>query len=379
MAQDVFLSMIYLGNYADIDTNESNAATENESSLLGTYGSPSAPLSQNITSVESDSPTRFIDADHDTGNGELTYDVGAGTVTVGLDSFVTYFGTVNYADGSTDDIAIDILQMTNGDVFMPAWDDYPQFGEKAIDSITLNSVEFDRWGGFEQSSYDSVTFVCFAAGTRICTPDGAVPVETLAVGDLVMTLDRGPQQILWTGHRKLRFPPSPETQKPIELKKDCIKPGYPRRDLVVSPQHRVLWAGEASQHREDRKEVFVPAHCLTSLRGIRRKAGCRQVAYHTLLLDRHEIIFAEGIGVESFFPGTLGLGTLGPFDRLRLSVALPRFRRLSRSGYGPMARAQIPNKQARSLCKSGPAQVVCAGDTVALHPAPCSISGCGAG
>lgn len=128
MAENVFLSMLFLGNFADIDTNETNDAAENEASLLGTYGSASDPLSADRVSVDSDSPTRFIDADHDTGNGELTYDVGAGTVTVGLDSFVTYNGTVNYADGSSENIVIDIFQMTNGDVFMPAWDNYPQFG-----------------------------------------------------------------------------------------------------------------------------------------------------------------------------------------------------------------------------------------------------------
>lgn len=31
--------------------------------------------------------------------------------------------------------------------------------------------------------------VCFLAGTRIATPEGETPVETLAIGDLVLTAD----------------------------------------------------------------------------------------------------------------------------------------------------------------------------------------------
>ena len=38
---------------------------------------------------------------------------------------------------------------------------------------------------------------CYAPGTMIDTPDGPRAVETLQVGDLVMTLDHGPQSIRW--------------------------------------------------------------------------------------------------------------------------------------------------------------------------------------
>jgi hypothetical protein len=46
---------------------------------------------------------------------------------------------------------------------------------------------------------DYVAPICFVTGTRIATPGGARPVETLAPGDLVMTRDHGAQPLLWTG------------------------------------------------------------------------------------------------------------------------------------------------------------------------------------
>ena len=38
-------------------------------------------------------------------------------------------------------------------------------------------------------------FVCFAKGTWITTPSGQVPIEKLAAGDMVVTMDHGPQPI----------------------------------------------------------------------------------------------------------------------------------------------------------------------------------------
>jgi hypothetical protein len=41
-------------------------------------------------------------------------------------------------------------------------------------------------------------------GTRLRTPDGDVPDEALQVGDLVMTLDHGPQAVRRIGARSVR-------------------------------------------------------------------------------------------------------------------------------------------------------------------------------
>ena len=348
MAQNVFLSMLYLGTHADVDTDESNYLTEDASALLGTYGSASDPLSSHIVSVESDSANKWIDADHSGSGDVLTYDAGSGPVAVGMDSFITYNGTVTYGDGTTENIVIDIVQMANGDLFMPAYDTYTQFGAKPIESITLTSIDGDDWYGFEQAGYDSVQFICFVTGTRIATPQGEVPVEELKVGHLVSTMDCGPQPLLWIGRRRLRFPEAPDTQKPIEFKRGSLGEGLPCNNLVVSPQHRMFLPRNNRMKSLRSDGALAPAAALTSLRGVRRKTGCRQVEYHALLLAQHQIIFAERAPVESFYPGPAGLATLNPIERLSLIARVPQIHSGGASRYGPKVREVLSARETKA-------------------------------
>jgi len=62
-------------------------------------------------------------------------------------------------------------------------------------------------GNFTLTDGTVVTFseieniICFTPGARILTPQGERAIETLKVGDLVVTRDNGPQLIRWIGRR----------------------------------------------------------------------------------------------------------------------------------------------------------------------------------
>ncbi len=352
MAQDVLISGIYLGNAADVDTDESNYFVENAGNLLGTYGSSSDPLFSHIVTIETDSPTIYIDADQDTGNGSLTYDTGSGATTAELDSFITYNSVIKFADGSTTNIVIDVVQVTNGDLFLLAWDNYPILSTQGIESIQLTSIDDTGWGGFEQRSYDSVQFVCFAPGTLILTADGERPVEDLREGDLVETLDHGAQPLRWIGARRLCFTDAPDRQKPIEFRAGSLGAGLPRRRLVVSPQHRFVVAGPDVAVRVGNDQAFAHAHSIVALPGVRRMAGKRQVTYISLLLDRHEVIFAEGALVESLYPGPMALAVLNGRQRMQIRAGLPRLQTAWPDSYGPLARPMLNPPHARQLAQS---------------------------
>ncbi len=144
---------------------------------------------------------------------------------------------------------------------------------------------------------------CFTEGTMVDTPLGPRPVESIRPGDLVLTLDDGPQPVCWVGQRTLGIAAllgSPALL-PVELAAGSLGPAMPDRPLVLSPQHRVLMAGPQCELLFGEDEVLVAAVHLASLSGVRRPLG--PVTYVHLMFDRHQIVRTHGVWSESFQPG----------------------------------------------------------------------------
>ena len=135
------------------------------------------------------------------------------------------------------------------------------------------------------------TFICFMAGTAILTPAGAVPVELLAIGDLVTTAEGGATPIRWIGRQTVstRFA-DPLRALPIRITADAIAEALPARDLLCSPDHAVLVDG-----------VLVQAAALVNGTTIRREATVPEIfTYWHIECDGHELILAEGLPAETF-------------------------------------------------------------------------------
>jgi len=165
---------------------------------------------------------------------------------------------------------------------------------------------------------------------------------------MVITRDHGPQTIRWIGRRSLRFPAAAETQKPVLLPAGCLGGALPRRDLIVSPQHRILLQGEAVRDIAGSDAVLALAKGLMPLRGVRQMLGCREVTYHSLMFDRHEVIFAEGAPAESFYPGPQGMKMIGPALRAEIRAIFPG---LTPESYGPGARPFATRRQAEAIAR----------------------------
>ena len=344
MAFNVTLSSIYLGNFADIDTDESNQTTESEASLLGSYGGPGNPLSSSITPIVTDSSDNLLLEDSSSTADDWTYDVGAGTQVTDLDSVVFFNGTITYTDGTTETNGFfNVVQMVNGDVFVMIPDGDAALSAKPIESIDIVSVQSDDYGGLQQSQYDDTTFVCFAPGALIKTPHGDTFVQDLRAGHLVETLDQGAQPIAWAGARTLTFPDAPDSQKPYSFKAGCLGTGLPLADLVVSPQHQILCITPDG-------EQFTLAKSLEQLQGVRQMRGKRSVTYHTLLFRRHEVIFANGLAVESLFPGERSMRLLSPVQRLQVIAQVPG---ILDGGFGTQARPTLKCQDAIRLLDLG--------------------------
>jgi hypothetical protein len=178
--------------------------------------------------------------------------------------------------------------------------------------------------------------ICFASGTRIRTPEGERAVETLRPGDLVETLDHGPQPLRWTGRTRVA---ADGTLAPVLIRKGALGNC---RDLMVSPQHRVLLRGWRAEMLFDVPEVLVAAiHLVDGTRILRRPGG--RITYHHILFDTHQIVFSEGAPTESFHPGDWSTGTLDAAQRAELLALFPD---LARTGYGPAARRALKRHEA---------------------------------
>ncbi len=158
--------------------------------------------------------------------------------------------------------------------------------------------------------------VCYAAGTRILTANGEVPVEQLAPGDLVVTIDRGTrtlQPVKWIGERRLDLAahPHPELAAPVRIRKDAFSEGIPTRDLLLSPEHCVFADGK-----------LIPVRLLINSMTIVQECLPRRVHYYHVEMPRHSILLAEGLPAESY----LDTGNRAFFANAGLALVLhPEF------------------------------------------------------
>ena len=167
------------------------------------------------------------------------------------------------------------------------------------------------------NSIVSVSVACFCSGTLIATERGEAAVETLAVGDRVITAGGGAAPVRWIGQRTLQPQdhPCPERVRPVCVRAGALGEGLPRRDLWLSPGHALAMDG-----------VLIQAERLvngTTIVQEGAQADGRAVTYWHVELERHDVLLAEGAPAESY----LDTGNRSDFEDGGAFVALhPDFR-----------------------------------------------------
>ncbi len=202
-----------------------------------------------------------------------------------------------------------------------------------------------------QSSPNSGTIPCFAAGTLIETPDGPVPVESLAAGDMVVTRDRGAQEIRWRSCRAQQLGVVRRDKRPVLIQAGALGPGLPDRDMIVSPQHRILVGSSGQLTGAFAREALTPAKALTGLPGIRHMMGRETIHWYHFACDRHEIVRANGCWSESLLLGKMVVDGM-PGSQRRAVAALFRQDGLTGGLNGPAARPLLSVGEASRSVKA---------------------------
>jgi hypothetical protein len=194
--------------------------------------------------------------------------------------------------------------------------------------------------------------VCFCKGTLIATPAGDIPVEDIAVGADVLTADGRIATVRWHGCRRLSALDLLFKAKlrPICIQKGALGNGLPRRDLLVSPQHRILARSVVvSRMVEGSDEALLAAKHLVGLPGIGVTTDRGDVEYHHLMCDGHELLVAEGAITESLYPGPQALKSISPQQYEEILALFPEI--CSGSVDMPPARVLLPGRRARNLVR----------------------------
>jgi len=205
-------------------------------------------------------------------------------------------------------------------------------------------------------TYDQTAVVCFAKGTRILTQIGAVPVEDLAPGDAILTLDDGYCTLAWIGSRHI--PPLllalKPNLRPIRIAAGALGCGLPEADLVVSPQHRVLIRSQVAERMFTDREVLVAAKHLVGIPGITVAEDVTEVTYFHLLFDRHQIVFSNGAPTESLFTGPEALKSVDEEQKREILSLFPEIEQIGGALENPVfspARQLVAGRPGRSLAR----------------------------
>jgi hypothetical protein len=133
---------------------------------------------------------------------------------------------------------------------------------------------------------------CFLKGTKILTALGERAVQELQIGDEVTTLV-GPKVVKWIGYRKFTKEEGKAWQDevmPVRIARSALADKIPSRDLYLSPNHCIFY-----------DEALIPVGYLVNGTSITRDlpAQANAIEYYHIEFETHQVLYAEGITVES--------------------------------------------------------------------------------
>jgi hypothetical protein len=242
---------------------------------------------------------------------QITFAAPGGTAVFGSSSslvtldVLTAFAPITGYTSTSDVIDDKSLSYSAGET-------YTISGTAADQTITVtatNGTTFSfavKGSGFTDGSYTATTgplhliadgsggteiAACFLGGTQIMTPQGEASVETLTIGDLVLTTDGVAVPVRWIGRNTIMTHNADRLRvMPVRIGAGALSDGVPRRDLLLSPEHALLIDG-----------LLVQAGALVNGVSITREAWMPETFtyYHVEVAD-HALIFAEGAAAETF-------------------------------------------------------------------------------
>lgn len=146
-----------------------------------------------------------------------------------------------------------------------------------------------------------------SAETIVITREGETPVDWLAVGDEVLTRDRGYEPIIWINRTKLNRDDLRITPEfgPVTITAGTVDASTPETDVTVSPRQLILVRAARAEIEYGSHEVLVPAASIAPRADPENMHWNAQVSYAQILLASHQMLIVDRLWVGSLFTGSL--------------------------------------------------------------------------
>ena len=132
--------------------------------------------------------------------------------------------------------------------------------------------------------------LCFVKGTLILTERGEERVETLNVGDQIVTISGRIEPVVWIGTgRVLATRARRNAATPVIVRKGALAPNVPHHDLHVTKGHALYFDG-----------ALIPVEFLVNHRSILWDDHAAEIEIYHVELKTHDVLLANGAQAESY-------------------------------------------------------------------------------
>lgn len=180
-----------------------------------------------------------------------------------------------------------------------------QYAVSPASGVTLNNGKYqvnaqnDSINPLKITYSDGNTYIgaCFLAGSMVRTLEGDKAVETLKVGDKIITFspangEATVRSITWVGKTQAHVRPglaNDEAGYPVRIMKDAIETGVPYKDMLLTSEHCLFFNGQ-----------FIPVRMLVNGRSIIYDTSIPSYDYYHIETEDHSVIMADGVLTESY-------------------------------------------------------------------------------
>ncbi|WP_051928734.1 Hint domain-containing protein, partial [Thermopetrobacter sp. TC1] len=151
----------------------------------------------------------------------------------------------------------------------------------------------------------AMEFACFPAGTRMLTASGPKAIERLRAGDLLITASGKARPLAFLGVQTIHPHPvhgHAARNLPVRIAAHAFGPGAPARPLITSWWHGIMLQGGWIRRWFGQERIIVPAGRLINGGSIRPLSAAGVITLYNVVLEAHDVVFAEGLSVETFRP-----------------------------------------------------------------------------